>query len=271
MYRSRSLLTVLLLIIALSGYAEASKVYGDIYNIYGYEIEPADMVIVTINTTPEQKMVADAGTYEFSTHAGSYRIHARYYQENKLVQFVQEEIMIESEGEFRLDLILFPYIGEEEELLKESDEIYNDLEEDAEIIGDEDQEEEVDVRWLGYLGIGFLIAVIILVIYYIDKRIVERGKGIFEKKLKKTTTEEPRKRQVREDEDMLNVEEHDECQKQVLDILTKEKRITQKEIRKQLPASEAKISLVISDLESQGIVRKIRRGRSNIIVLNQKR
>jgi len=47
----------------------------------------------------------------------------------------------------------------------------------------------------------------------------------------------------------------------------KGKRMTQKEIRKELGLSEAKISLMIADLESQGIVKKIKKGRGNIIVL----
>jgi len=44
-------------------------------------------------------------------------------------------------------------------------------------------------------------------------------------------------------------------------------RITQKEIRKKFPSSEAKISLMITELESKGIVKRIKKGRSNIIIL----
>jgi uncharacterized membrane protein len=54
----------------------------------------------------------------------------------------------------------------------------------------------------------------------------------------------------------------------VLEIIKKEKRITQKDIRKQLPDSEAKISLVISEFEAQGIIKKIKKGRGNIIIYN---
>ncbi len=274
MKRSILVLMLLLTILALSGYAEASTVHGDIYNIYGYDIEPADMVIVTINSTPEQKMVAEAGTYEFSVQEGSYTIRAKFYQQNKLVQFVQEEIRIDNEGEFRLDLILFPYIGEEEELLEESDNIYDDLEEDSKIIEDENQEKDIDLRWLGYLGIGFMIAIMILIVYFIDKRIVEREKKILDEKGdEKASQKTPVTQPVIDDDDddaNLKPEEQDEYKKQVLDILRKDIRTTQKEIRKQLPASEAKISLVISDLESQGMIRKIKKGRSNIIVLKRK-
>ncbi len=44
-------------------------------------------------------------------------------------------------------------------------------------------------------------------------------------------------------------------------------RTTQKEIRKALPQSEAKISLMIAELEEKQLIKKIKRGRGNIIVL----
>jgi uncharacterized membrane protein len=44
-------------------------------------------------------------------------------------------------------------------------------------------------------------------------------------------------------------------------------RITRLELRKALPYSEAKVSLMVSDLESRGIVKKIKKGRGNIIIL----
>ena len=47
-------------------------------------------------------------------------------------------------------------------------------------------------------------------------------------------------------------------------------RTTQKEIRKQIPLSEAKISLIITELEHKGIIEKIKKGRGNIIILKRK-
>jgi uncharacterized membrane protein len=61
----------------------------------------------------------------------------------------------------------------------------------------------------------------------------------------------------------------DETAKAVLGIIKREKRITQKEIRKQLPDSEAKISLVITELESKEVIKKIKKGRGNIIIYNE--
>ena len=41
------------------------------------------------------------------------------------------------------------------------------------------------------------------------------------------------------------------------------------EIRKHFPLSEAKISLMITELEHKGIVNRIKKGRGNVIILNK--
>jgi len=46
-------------------------------------------------------------------------------------------------------------------------------------------------------------------------------------------------------------------------------RVTQKDIRKEFPVSEAKISLVITELEDKKLVKRIKRGRGNVIILNK--
>jgi uncharacterized membrane protein len=46
-------------------------------------------------------------------------------------------------------------------------------------------------------------------------------------------------------------------------------RMNQVELRRRLPYSEAKVSLMLSDLEDRGVIRKIKRGRANVIVLTE--
>ena len=46
-------------------------------------------------------------------------------------------------------------------------------------------------------------------------------------------------------------------------------RATQKAKRKEIQLSEAKISLMIEELEHKGIVEKIKKGRGNIIILKK--
>ncbi|MBI4150948.1 hypothetical protein HY492_02370, partial [Candidatus Woesearchaeota archaeon] len=70
-------------------------------------------------------------------------------------------------------------------------------------------------------------------------------------------------------EDHQDHEEHTAQDAQrVLDIIREQGgRTTQKEIRKQTPLSEAKVSLIIAELEHKNLIEKIKQGRGNIIIL----
>jgi uncharacterized membrane protein len=48
-------------------------------------------------------------------------------------------------------------------------------------------------------------------------------------------------------------------------------RVTQKELRGEMKYSEAKVSLMLDDLEDRGHIKKIRKGRSNIIIAESKK
>ncbi|KAB3547228.1 MAG: MarR family transcriptional regulator, partial [ANME-2 cluster archaeon] len=55
---------------------------------------------------------------------------------------------------------------------------------------------------------------------------------------------------------------------EVLSIIREhEGRITQKDLRMRLNCSEAKASLMVTDLEDRGLVKKVKRGRGNVIIL----
>jgi len=63
----------------------------------------------------------------------------------------------------------------------------------------------------------------------------------------------------------------DDDMQTVLTIIKKHGgRVSQKDIRKEIDLGEAKVSLLITDLVDRGLVKKIKRGRSNIIRLNKK-
>ena len=63
--------------------------------------------------------------------------------------------------------------------------------------------------------------------------------------------------------------ETDEYEQKLLELIQKEKRMTQKEIRKHFNLSEAKISLLITELEHKQKIEKIKKGRSNIIIIKK--
>ena len=55
---------------------------------------------------------------------------------------------------------------------------------------------------------------------------------------------------------------------EILNILNKNNgRMTQKDLRKQIPISEAQMSLLLTELESIDKIKKIKKGRSNVIIL----
>ena len=59
--------------------------------------------------------------------------------------------------------------------------------------------------------------------------------------------------------------------KEIIEILERlGGRMTQKDLRARLNYSEAKVSLMITDLGDRGLVHKVKKGRRNIILLGYK-
>jgi len=142
----------------------------------------------------------------------------------------REEITITGEGKYILDIIAFIELNELEDT-------------------DLDIDPGLDIEEKNKTGVIVIIIVVLLLVASLLFFIY--------KKKKKPEKEEP-------------ILDGDDLKKKVLNIITKEDgRTTQKEIRKQLPYSEAKISLVLTELESEGKIRKIKKGRSNVIILNK--
>ena len=96
-------------------------------------------------------------------------------------------------------------------------------------------------NYLLYIIIGLIILAALVIIF---KRL--------KKKPKSSEEEKPR-------EENLD---------KILRILKEsEGRINQKELRKHFPLSEAKVSLLIAQLENEGKIEKIKKGRGNILIL----
>ena len=56
--------------------------------------------------------------------------------------------------------------------------------------------------------------------------------------------------------------------REVLDVIRGHRgRITQKDLRSRLEYSEVKVSLMLSELEKRGLIKKFKNGRENIVVL----
>lgn len=208
----KSVIWVVFLLILVQGVFGA----GITGSIYDFDLNKMGNVIVEVDTSPKQTYISKEGDYEFNIPKGSYRIYAKYVENGEILYDAGEEIVVKEEGDYIVDLIMFPYIGP----------------------GDLPAAEGVSKNWY-FLGIILLILVLAGGVWYF----------MFKKN-----------RKTEEGTDDLD---------KVLSIIKKEGgRINQKDLRSRLGLSEAKISLMISDLESRKKIRKIKRGRGNIIILS---
>lgn len=219
------------LLILLANIAFAANIQGTIYDI---ELNELNDVVVEIDTTPKQSFVSKDGKYSFDIPQGEYTILAKNGE-----GIAEEKITITDEGKYNIDLILFPDFSEDVELLNESDlEISTEYTDTAE------------KNYSLYYLIGFILIIIIIIvaIFRYTKKL-ETGFKEELKEIKKTT------------KDDLEAD-----LKELIKFIKKEGgRTTQKDIRKNFPQSEAKISLMIAELEHKGKIKKIKKGRGNII------
>jgi len=220
---------VMLLLIFSIPNAYAATVQG---NIYDMDLNLAKDAIVKVNSIPEQTYVAKDGSFSFTLPIGNYVIKASY-QSDYRKYISQQNITIKEDGDYISDMILFPDINEEEMLLDEEIDLSNIY-----------TEEQNNKFWI-YIILIVAFSILGVIIY------------LFLKKRKRR-----RKRNIA-------IEGEDPTEEVINFIKKNDGRVTQKDIRKQFPVSEAKISLIISELEEKGLIKKIKRGKGNIIILHE--
>ncbi|KAB3545311.1 MAG: hypothetical protein C5617_006305 [ANME-2 cluster archaeon] len=258
----RCLLLIAILVVCVPS-ASAAVVHGTTYEWSTFEA--LENTIVLVNSTPPQKLVASSGSYAFDLPEGSYRIRAEYYRGNLLEYCAEEEITIVGEGDFVLDLLMFPPI--EEAYLYEDINFSEDL-----FDYEEFPEDEEDSTVLLY-AIGILSVLAIVSALFLWKR-GKKGTGKDGTDGKEDYGYEPVKPEPEAPEEPEELEQGDaesaipsDLQKVLSIIGEHEGRITQKDLRLRLNCSEAKASLMITDLEDRGLVKKVKKGRGNVIIL----
>lgn len=221
----------------LAGFANAAAIHGTVYDL---SLKKVNNAIVEINTSPRQFMIAQNGTYSFSAPNGQYTIKSQLTHKNTVIASVQENITIKQDGSYVLDLILFPDIGEGMENI--SIDVSGNL-------------VETGKQWnnnIFYFASSLVILAMLALAAYFYKATKQKKAA----KTAQETEEEP---------------QNDDYLEQIIKFVRQEGgRATQKGIRKQIPMSEAKVSLMIAELEHKGIIEKIKKGRGNIIILKKK-
>jgi uncharacterized membrane protein len=227
--------------------------------VFDYSFKVANNSVVSINTVPDQTMVAVDGSYSFNVPPGQYIISA-YLNDafNTTIYFVEDNASVVDDGDYVLDLIMFPS-GDLSEL---------DLEDD--INGSLSSEQTVQVHKAIIVAVALVIIIIFIWLYCV----AYKKCGVWNKirsfviVSKEEAAGKNEEKKPEQDKQVLGEESDDLADLNA--FIMKHKRVTQKEIRKEFPVSEAKISLMLTDLESQGKVKKIKKGRGNIIIYSGK-
>lgn len=231
---------VMFLFLFSATFVTAATLTGTVYN-NNLNIE-ADVLIEIEN--PPQKYFAKKGTFEFELPPGTYTLTAR----KGLIE-VTEEVVIANEGKIVFDVFLLPDFTEENELWQDTTQ---------EIL--EETEEKKPYEWWRYALAG-------IILIFLGWRFVKLYKkyGSLRQFRKKMNVEHQK-----------TVEEHKQdlarepgYLEEVISLLQKhEGRIHQKDLRKEmLHLSEAKISLILTELEHKGKIEKIKKGRGNVILM----
>ncbi len=224
----------------------AAMLKGSIYNS---NLDLENNVLVEINSTPVQKFLAKEGNYEFNVPLGKYTLTAR-----KGLLDVREDTTIVSDGIFVVDLFLLPDFSTEDELWGEASE---------QLVDDQTlSTSSLKSEWWRYLLVIIILGLLGWRYAKMRRKYGPLNRFRKEMKVEHVKTMEQHKQDIAEEPGYLD---------EVLEIIKKnDGRVTQKQIRREmLHLSEAKISLIITELEHKGVVEKIKKGRGNVVVLKK--
>ncbi len=232
----RALILSIIILTLIFPLASAATLKGSVYSA---NLDLESNVLLEINTEPQQKFLAKDGNYQFDLLPGTYTLTA-----TKDSTTITEEVTITKDGTFLYDLFLLP-----------------DFTDDAET--DEDLLEEPTTSqnqtWRYWVA-GIII--LLLLWRFLNMR---RKFGPL-RKFRQHHKEEQKKTIEQHKEDINNEPGYVE---KTIDIIKKhDGRISQKALRKELlHLSEAKVSLILTELEHKGKIEKVKKGRGNVILL----
>lgn len=245
-------LAAIMLTSAAARTVSAATIAGTVYD---FSLEKVPKAQVTISTEPQQNIVAEDASYSFEVPPGTYTLTAQQLERGRVLAKVEENVSIRGEGVFHVDLILFPDFDDEELV---SPQIFDEAPDLGFIQGT-----SITAILLIIAGAAIL-ALFLFKIRSLSWKVQEMasdGISAARQSTKLTQNEEAAPGSTLKEglpKDLTEL---------VRFIKSQDGRTTQKDIRKQFPQSEAKISLMLADLEQRGKIQKIKKGRGNIILL----
>ncbi|MGB9929510.1 MAG: helix-turn-helix transcriptional regulator [Methanosarcina sp.] len=279
-------------------FLEGSNITATVHGAtYAWDtFEPLNDSVININSAPPQSIVAKNSTYSFELPPGTYTITAKCYENDTLIYSKETTLEIESQGNYVLDLLLYPV--SENKITKTIPVEENDLENENTNSADFTKRTTDFSSTLGYLLISFIFLFLLGTAYNLPRINKRKKKSRLQKKnfntneflLKVFGTKfrpgiELSSLNPENAASMINpaVEDMDKSEagnvpskksplstemREVLDIVRGHKgKITQKDLRSKLEYSEVKVSLMLSELEKKGLIKKFKNGRENIVIL----
>lgn len=292
---------LLLLVLFAVPSAEAAVLRGTLYDM---SLDKAHDVRVDISTVPQQRYLSKDGSYSFKVAPGNYTIKAEQYKDEVIVAHATEQVAIMDSNDYQLDIVMFPVVESQDELL--GDAIFDTgnilLERStpwwAWVMG---------AGLMVVAGVsGYLyftrqkkpdVILSSTVVRELDKMTLAKALNV---KTEATDAAETQNNQLQANHltnplanpqtaihqiaqdikqqaadsksqatDQKNPASspNDDLQSIISFIEKEGGRTTQKELRKHFPYSEAKISLMLAELEHKATLEKIKKGRGNIIIL----
>ncbi len=284
---------ILLLVLFAAPSAEAAVLRGTLYDV---SLDKAHDVRVDISTIPQQRYLSKDGSYSFKVSPGNYTLKAEQYKDEVIVAHATEQVAILDGDDYQLDIVMFPVVESQDELL--GDAIFD--------TGNIALERSTP-WWAWVMGAGLMVVAGVSGYLYFTRQkkpgvilsstiVRELDKMTLDKALNvKTEAETPNtqlqvnplanpqtashqiaqdiKQQAADSKSQATDQKNpasspnDDLQSIISFIEKEGGRTTQKELRKHFPYSEAKISLMLAELEHKNTLEKIKKGRGNIIIL----
>ena len=225
---------VILILLCMMQSAAAATLSGTAYT---HELEVAKYSLLSIDTAPPQRLLLQEGTYNISVPKGTYNMTVSYSSKG---QAYSDEliVVVTDDGAYNYDFILFPTEGNASTFIPYID--------DDIIIPD------TVSREVGPLPAALLLlALIVLALTLSRRNWWKRGETTA---VVAETVETPKELPA----DLESI---------ITAVREEGGRATQKELRKRIPCSEAKMSMMLTELEAKGRIERIKKGRGNLIIL----
>ena len=241
------LLSIIGLILPI-GLVNAATIHGSVYNVI---LEKESDIKLEIDTLPKQFIISKDGDYSFNVPNGTYIIKA-YTTDG----YAEENISVFDDGDYIIDIVLAPIISEV---------IDNDLL-DTNDISNEDITTVGNNYFPILIGIILLFALSIMTFLFLVSRQKASGASKDDNNRDANDSANDSANDTAPSKSVDDNKFMDKNMHLALAFIKNNERTTQKDLRKQIPLSEAKISLIVAELEHEGKIKKIRKGRGNILV-----